>query len=726
MFLPPRADAWAHGRRHAALALSLLLASCYAYDPNPPNGTQDCAPDHPCPNAYVCAPDAKCYKLGEQPTPDLRVASDLAGPPRDLAVKPPGDLSTNCGPCVGTAPVCNPKSGLCVPCLPTSDLCPDDAYCIPAGESFQCVPGCKKDSSCPGTDGGPKPVCCNHVCANVATDGANCGKCGTACNGTACCGGACVDLAKSPTNCGGCGNICPPGTHGTNGCIGGACAVTGCEAGYGDCDKSALNGCEAALANDPANCLGCGTKCAAPNGVAVCMGGCAISACVAGFADCNKLVGDGCEVATSLDPGNCGGCGKACPAPPNSVGACNGGVCGVGGCLAGFGNCDNNPVNGCETPVGSDLANCGACGAKCAAINGTASCLAGICTVASCTAPFTDCNKSAVDGCEANLASDVNNCKVCGAKCTVANGLPACASGVCAVASCSANFADCNKLQADGCEVSLLGDPMSCGGCGKLCPALPNAAPGCTAAMCSLGACNANFGNCDNLPANGCEASVAADVNNCGGCGKKCVPANGTGACAAGVCNVATCVAPFGDCNKLGADGCETNLNSDVNNCKTCGNKCPANGGQPTCNNGVCGLIGCNIGFADCNLNPLDGCEVSLSSDVKNCGGCGKVCSSNHIDLPACQIGACSGACAIGYSDCNKNKASDGCETKDNTGTNCAHSPCAVGAKLMPGCDVRGCVAAICAKDAFCCNNTWDQTCTGYVASVCNIPCTCF
>jgi hypothetical protein len=43
---------------------------------------------------------------------------------------------------------------------------------------------------------------------------------------------------------------------------------------------------------------------------------------VQGFANCNANASDGCEANLSLDPLNCGACGKSCNGQP-----CNAGVC---------------------------------------------------------------------------------------------------------------------------------------------------------------------------------------------------------------------------------------------------------------------------------------------------------------------------------------------------------------------------------------------------------------
>ncbi|TPX52505.1 hypothetical protein CcCBS67573_g09858 [Chytriomyces confervae] len=51
----------------------------------------------------------------------------------------------------------------------------------------------------------------------------------------------------------------------------------------------------------------------------------------------------------------------------------------------------------------------------------------------------------------------------------------------------------------------------------------------------------------------------------------------------------------------------------------------------------------------------------------------------------------------------------------------CAHSICSTGIKLTSTCS--SCAAKICAADSYCCNNSWDSTCVGEVASICGLAC---
>src|SRR4030095_10563013 len=103
--------------------------------------------------------------------------------------------------------------------------------------------------------------------------------------------------------------------------------------------------------------------------------------------------------------------------------------------------------------------------------------------------------------------------------------------------------------------------------------------------MCAIGSCNAPFKDCDGTVANGCEVNTSNDVNNCNGCNLKCVVANGTASCSGSACRVASCNAPFKDCDAVYGNGCESNTSNDINNCNTCGNKCINN---MTCINSMC------------------------------------------------------------------------------------------------------------------------------------------
>jgi hypothetical protein len=153
--------------------------------------------------------------------------------------------------------------------------------------------------------------------------------------------------------------------------------------------------------NDPANCGGCGSACAAGQ---VCSAGKCGVACLGGSTLCSNLCVD-----VQNDAKNCGACGNACAAGQ----VCSAGKCGVT-CLGGSTLCSNKCVD-----VQNDAANCGKCANACAAGQ---VCSAGVCGIV-CEGGTTKCGNSCV-----NTQSDPANCGACGTACGAGK---ACVGGTC-------------------------------------------------------------------------------------------------------------------------------------------------------------------------------------------------------------------------------------------------------------------------------------------------------
>ena len=113
---------------------------------------------------------------------------------------------------------------------------------------------------------------------------------------------------------------------------------------------------------------------------------------------------------------------------------------------------------------------------------------------------------------------------------------------------------------------------------------------------------------------------------------------------------------------------------------------CNLPGAVPACVDGACAIFACTGGRADCNANPVDGCESDLLSTA-TCGACSNVCPSYPHAIASC-IGTCTFECAPGWADCD-GAPLDGCEV------NLAEDPVNCG-QCGRGCLFGGCNAGHC------------------------------
>ncbi len=332
------------------------------------------------------------------------------------------DIS-NCGDCGVT---CNAGENCCI------GICSDPLG--DAGNCGACGTACNAGEEC--ADG----ICClagqsncGGVCVDLQTDPEHCGDCITACTaGEVCsagvctaecdpgltkCGAACVDLQTDANHCGACDHACTY-ANAQGVCSSGACDLGACDNLWGNCDGNDSNGCEHDLSTDLQNCGACDSVCSLANASASCSGGlCSLDACDTGYADCDANSATGCEADLS-SVGTCGDCNTAC-SYDHATAACNQGACEIGTCDIGWGNCDANDANGCETDVRENVNHCGACDHPCQA--GEA-CSAGVCTT-ECPSGETKCEDVCVD-----LQSSAQHCGTCDNACSPGEE---CSAGVC-------------------------------------------------------------------------------------------------------------------------------------------------------------------------------------------------------------------------------------------------------------------------------------------------------
>jgi hypothetical protein len=118
---------------------------------------------------------------------------------------------------------------------------------------------------------------------------------------------------------------------------------------------------------------------------------------------------------------------------------------GSGMCASDTADCDMDPANGCEASLTSTQ-HCGACEVPCQLANVVDPCGTGTCMLGQCILPYENCDNVTVNGCEANLLTDKNNCGVCGMMC--AGGVPNCANGTCTMGCSEDQFEPNETAQA--------------------------------------------------------------------------------------------------------------------------------------------------------------------------------------------------------------------------------------------------------------------------------------
>lgn len=206
---------------------------------------------------------------------------------------------------------------------------------------------------------------------------------------------------------------------------------------------------------------------------------------------------------------------------PNAVATCSPlGLCTVGSCRPGWGDCNGDPRDGCEADLTS-TSTCGTCMAcPPGQVCGPSGC------AASCPFPLTDCNGSCSD-----LSSSPLHCGSCTINCgRYGRGSATCASGQCGTVQCDVTgmVVHPTTCGANDC-IDTNREPQCCGtsclDCTKL--LAPGAVAACTNGVCQVG-CPTGWESCGST----C-ALTSIDPQNCGGCGRVCSAAQ---ACQLGVC----------------------------------------------------------------------------------------------------------------------------------------------------------------------------------------------
>lgn len=406
-------------------------------------------------------------------------------------------------------------------------------------------------------------------------------------------------------------------------------------------------------------------------------------------------------------------------------------------------HCQNNHLDQNETGVDCGGPECAACGVGVSCLRDSdcsnSSCVDSACQDPSCANHKSDPGETDLDcgGSSCKPCSDGANCQVasdcvdknciqqtcvaatcsdkiqngdeiatdCGGSCpgcgegTTCVANDECASGDCHEGKCGAlcqgSTAECDGDYRTQCETNLKTDPDHCGACNTPCQ-LDHALPSCSGGVCKIASCTPPYGDCDGNPTNGCETNLNSTAEHCGTCEVECSSTNGDASCSGGKCSI-TCNGDSADCDPQ-MPGCETETANNVNHCGSCSTVCTgASGETPFCTDGVCGATTCPANRGNCNGDAGDSCEADLLTNPDHCGACGNKCLVEH-GTPGCVKGKCVVlGCDSHYGNCDTDAADGGYATGCETNTDASQNNCgACGTRCTIDNSSSECVAGNC------------------------------
>ena len=509
-----------------------------------------------------------------------------------------GESTRACGNCGTQTRNCDSNTGTWgawSSCTGEGECAPNDTSACGAGGTRVCGGNCRWDATCSG-----------QTCAGAAQQ--SCGNCGTqtrTCNpntGTwsnfsACMNeGACRPGASRGCGSGGtqtCTNSCQwPTACGMQSCAGPATQECGnCGTQARTCNANTGQYGAWSACTDEKTCDSGATRVCGGTGSQSCGDSCEWNAtcdCPAG----THLCGDQCVSNSSVN--SCGASCSPCTAPVGGTPSCNGTSCGY--------SCGTLTQCGASCfDTQNDPTHCGDCNTTCPRGE---SCVQGRC---SCPTGQHRC----LGVCVSN-DSPAN----CGTTSCAACVPPAGATATCDGTSCG--FTCTSGTMCKSACADLNTDNNNCGACDTMCLGGRT----CQAARCQ---CPRGTHDCDGQCVS--DTSVATCGASCSPC---VVPPGGVVTCDGKSC-VPSC--PLGTHNCSGSCVSDTSITQCGPNCL----QCPSGvGGEPVCRAGVCALA-CSEGMTECRPAGAAAYCANLQTESNNCGTCGMQCLRTQY----CFAGTC-------------------------------------------------------------------------------------
>jgi hypothetical protein len=310
------------------------------------------------------------------------------------------------------------------------------------------------------------------------------------------------------------------------------------------------------------------------------------------------------------------------------------------------------------------------CGETCADLQGDAThcgacgnaCPAGqSCTAGRCGCPM---GQELCAGACVELRTSTMNCGACGNACPMGQ---MCVAGACRV-DCPLPRTICGAGAAMEC-VDAANDARQLRRLRHRVHDAPNAEPGCVArGSCGVARCNAPSATATAWRPTAARSTPSPAPAHCGGCGVACpARAHASNACAMGACTF-TCDAGFADCDGDAANGCEVDTRGDhAATAAHAAPPAPRPTGSPGARRAHAPSRPATRASATATGWRPTAARSTPASSAAHCGRCGGACPAPANGAAVCTAGVCTlGACSEGFADCNAMDA-DGCETNVNT-----------------------------------------------------------